>query len=77
MTSLPAGRPLDGRVAAVTGATSGMGAATTRRLAELAAAVAVVACRQEKLEALAADIASTADRSSPCPSTSPTPTPTP
>ncbi len=46
-------------MAVVTGASSGMGAATARRLAELGAAVAVVARRQEKLEALAADIAST------------------
>ncbi|MQY40873.1 putative oxidoreductase [Streptomyces sp. RB17] len=45
-------------MAVVTGASSGMGAATARRLAELGAAVAVVACRQEKLEALADDIAS-------------------
>ncbi|TKA06397.1 SDR family oxidoreductase [Actinacidiphila oryziradicis] len=56
MTSLLTGRPLDGRVAVVTGASSGMGAATARRLAELGAAVAVVARRKEKLEALAADI---------------------
>ncbi|MFE9941948.1 SDR family oxidoreductase [Streptomyces hirsutus] len=58
MTSLLTGRPLDGRVAVVTGASSGMGAATARRLAELGAAVAVVARRQEKLSALTADIAS-------------------
>ncbi|MFJ4467328.1 SDR family oxidoreductase [Streptomyces sp. NPDC089424] len=61
-TSLLTGRPLDGRVAVVTGASSGMGAATARRLAELGAAVAVVARRKEKLDALAADIASTRGR---------------
>ncbi|MGW7692957.1 SDR family oxidoreductase [Streptomyces asiaticus] len=67
MRSLLTGRPLDGRVAVVTGASSGMGAATARRLAELGAAVAVVARRQEKLSALAADIASAGGQVIPLP----------
>ena len=58
MTSLLTGRPLDGRVAVVTGASSGMGEATARRLAGHGAAVAVVARREEKLSALADDVAS-------------------
>lgn len=57
MTSLLTGRPLDGRIAMVTGASSGMGATTARRLAELGARVALVARRKDKLTALAADIA--------------------
>ncbi|GAA1199363.1 hypothetical protein GCM10009654_64910 [Streptomyces hebeiensis] len=56
MTYLLTSRPLDGRVDVVTGASSGMGAATARRLAELGAFVAVIARRQEKLASLAADI---------------------
>ncbi|SDM18807.1 short chain dehydrogenase [Nonomuraea maritima] len=56
MTNLLIGLPLDGRVAVVTGASSGMGEATARRLAELGASVAVIARRQGKLAALAADI---------------------
>ncbi len=47
---------LDGRVAVVTGASSGLGAATARALAELGARVAVTARRVERLEALATEI---------------------
>ncbi|MCO5992385.1 SDR family oxidoreductase [Actinoallomurus rhizosphaericola] len=46
------GTPLAGRVAVVSGASSGIGAATADRLAELGAKVAVLARRKDKLEAV-------------------------
>jgi len=49
-------RPLDGTVALVTGASSGIGAAAGVALAAQGASVALAARRKDRLEALAADI---------------------
>jgi NADP-dependent 3-hydroxy acid dehydrogenase YdfG len=48
--------PLEGRVAAVTGASSGIGEATVRALSEAGAAVALGARRSDRLEAIAATL---------------------
>ncbi|GAA2077128.1 SDR family oxidoreductase [Actinomadura alba] len=50
--ALLTGTPLAGRVAVVSGASSGIGAATAQRLAELGAKVAVLARRKDKLDTL-------------------------
>ncbi|MEU9560275.1 SDR family oxidoreductase, partial [Streptomyces fumanus] len=50
------GTPLTGRVAVVSGASSGMGAATAERLAALGATVVLLARRKDKLDQVAARI---------------------
>ncbi|GAA3708251.1 SDR family oxidoreductase [Nonomuraea antimicrobica] len=52
MSALLTGTPLAGRVAVVTGASSGIGAATAQRLAQLGAKVVVMARRKDKLDTL-------------------------
>jgi NADP-dependent 3-hydroxy acid dehydrogenase YdfG len=58
MSALLQNTPLAGRIAVVTGASSGIGEATAERLAALGARVAVAARRGDRLEALAGRIRS-------------------
>jgi NADP-dependent 3-hydroxy acid dehydrogenase YdfG len=51
---------LSGRVAVVTGATSGIGAATARRLASAGASVALLGRREDRLKGLATEIGAAA-----------------
>ncbi|MEV5173698.1 SDR family oxidoreductase [Streptomyces flaveolus] len=56
MSALLTGTPLADRVAVVSGASSGMGAATAERLAQLGAAVVVLARREERLDGVVKNI---------------------
>ena len=56
MASVPDRFRLDGAVAIVTGASSGLGESTARALADAGARVAVAARRADRIEALAAEI---------------------
>ncbi|MFJ1878584.1 SDR family oxidoreductase [Streptomyces sp. KS_5] len=56
MSALLTGTPLAGRVAVVSGASSGMGAVTAERLAELGALVVVLARRKERLDGVVKNI---------------------
>lgn len=56
ITDLLSNQPLAGRVAVITGASSGIGAATAKRLSSLGASVALLARRTDRIDALATEI---------------------
>ncbi len=66
MSGAGQGVPLDGRVAVVTGASSGIGAAVARALADAGAPVVVAARRAERLASLVAEIGERGGRASAC-----------
>jgi NADP-dependent 3-hydroxy acid dehydrogenase YdfG len=67
MSTILTGQPLDGRIAVVTGASSGIGAAAAERFAELGAKVALVARRGERLDILVERIQSAGGTALACP----------
>jgi NADP-dependent 3-hydroxy acid dehydrogenase YdfG len=64
-------RPLTGKVALVTGASSGIGEATAVALAEAGAAVAIGARRKDRLDALATRLRNRGVDGAPASSTTP------
>lgn len=67
--------PLAGRVAVVTGASSGIGEHTARELDRCDPTVALLARRADRLRVIAAEIEAAGGQAAPTLSTSPTPQP--
>ena len=65
ITTITPSHELDGRIAAITGAASGIGAAIARRFVDAGARVGLIARRADRLAALAADLG--ADHALPAP----------